>query len=423
MGLALLLREYERAAIGDRWDPEVRVVPTHVVASLEALQSDQASEIFRVERRAIQAQQWVGTVGFGDYALELLPKIDRADALGVRRNLMSMLEVGGLVPHLESGETQIAGAGETLLDAYLALFVRRLAREWRRGPIRDYRREERERKYLRGKLLVSEQLRASLRRPHHFVTSADELTNDAPLSRLLKAALVICHRYALSHDLRQEARALLGEFAEVAEVSAGESVAGVELDRRHARFESLAELARLLVGFRSPDRPGSASTFSLVFDMNVVFERFIAAHVARICVSLGMRASSQESGRSLLLHNGKKRFALRPDIAIYVRGELRCLIDTKWKRLDPSASHAGVIQADMYQMYAYGKEYRCPRVVLLYPRHGALSAHVATYRHTPGEIDSPIIEVRTVDVSADRQSVLAELESLLMNEGDTIAGT
>jgi len=418
-----LLREYERAAIGDGWDPENRVVPSHVAASLEALQADQASEIFRVERRSIQAQQWVGTVGFGAHALDLLPKIDRKDAPGVRRNLMTMLEVGGLVPHLESGETQIAGAGETLLDSYLALFVRRLAREWRRGPIRDYRREERERKYLRGKLLVSEQLRASLRRPHQFVTSADELTNDAPLSRLLKSALVICHRYALSHDLRQEARALLGEFAEVAEVSAGESVTGVQLDRRHARFESLAELARLLVGFRSPDRPGSASTFSLVFDMNIVFERFIAAHVARICVRLGMTASPQESGRSLLLHDGRQRFALRPDIAIYGRGDLRCLIDTKWKRLDPSAPHAGVSQADMYQMYAYGKEYRCPRVVLLYPRHGALPAHVATYRHTPGEIDSPVIEVRTIDVSVDQRSVLAELGSLVMGEGEPLSGS
>jgi hypothetical protein len=31
---------------------------------------------------------------------------------------------------------------------------------------------------------------------------------------------------------------------------------------------------------------------------------------------------------------------------------------------------------------------------------GAIPAHVATCRHTTGEIDSPVIEVRTVDVDA-----------------------
>lgn len=418
MPAVLALREYEWAAIGDRWDPDRKQVSLQAAALLEAVQAEHRSEIVSVGRHSIQAQQWVGTVGLGEQALDLLPKIDRSDTPAVRGKLMSMLEIGGLMPHLDSGEAQVAGAGETLLDSYLALFVRRLAREWRRGPIRDYQREKREREYLRGKLVVSEQIRLATRRPHRFVTSADELTIDAPLSRLLKAALVLCHRHAVGQSVRHDARSLLGDFEAVSELPGRyASLAKVRWDRRHARFDSLGTLARMLLALRSPDRPGEARTFTLVFDMNVVFERYVAALVARVAPALGLRVTAQESSRSLLLQAGRARFALRPDIAIYDRGRLRCLIDTKWKRLDRSLPHAGVSQADMYQMYAYGKEYQCPRVVLLYPRHGDLPEHVTTYHHPGPGSDNPVIEVRTIDVGAAPNEVAAALRALIGDDG------
>ena len=39
------------------------------------------------------------------------------------------------------------------------------------------------------------------------------------------------------------------------------------------------------------------------------------------------------------------------------------MIDTKWKRLDMSRPHENVSQSDVYQMYAYGKEYDLPKVI------------------------------------------------------------
>jgi len=49
------------------------------------------------------------------------------------------------------------------------------------------------------------------------------------------------------------------------------------------------------------------------------------------------------------------------------------VIDTKWKLLDEYAERKNynISQADMYQLYAYGKKYTSvthePRLVLLYP--------------------------------------------------------
>ncbi len=48
-------------------------------------------------------------------------------------------------------------------------------------------------------------------------------------------------------------------------------------------------------------------------------------------------------------------------------------MDTKWKRLidDPYANY-GIAQSDMYQMYAYAKEYETPEIYLLYPRNNEM---------------------------------------------------
>ncbi len=73
--------------------------------------------------------------------------------------------------------------------------------------------------------------------------------------------------------------------------------------------------------------------------------------------------------------SGARRFLTRPDIIVSRQGVPELIIDTKWKRLatrgeDPKQ---GVAQADVYQLMAYGRLYRCPQVMLLYPHHDGLS--------------------------------------------------
>ena len=75
-------------------------------------------------------------------------------------------------------------------------------------------------------------------------------------------------------------------------------------------------------------------------------------------------------GRSLLIKDGRQQFRLKPDVGVWQTDRLRTLLDTKWKQLDLGRSHNGVSQSDMYQMYAYGKEFDVARTILVYPRHG-----------------------------------------------------
>lgn len=413
----LTLREYDRATIGEQWDPARRIVPPRAVGEIERLQASQRAEIFALGHRVIVAQQFVGTIGLGDRAIDLLPKVDQDDG-ATRSRLAQMLAVAGLVPGLESGLTGLARGAPTLVDAFMALYVTQLAFEWRRGRIASYRREAADRLCLRGKLLFEQQLRRNLRRPDRFFTDADEFVEDVPLSRLLKAALRLCRDHAVAEKTRRSANELLAEFEHVRDADlTGSDLATLSVDRRTARFGPLVNLAKVLLGRTTPDRPGDRHTYSLVFDMNEVFERYIG-QLMRLAANDRPLSVRLQVGDQFLLYRGRAgRFRLRPDIAIYDRRGLVALVDTKWKRLDMHRAHDGVSQADMYQMYAYGKEYACPLVILLYPHGAGLPRHVATYRHRPGEVGCPRIEVWTVDVSQPPRgrhgTVMAQLRSLL----------
>ena len=111
--------------------------------------------------------------------------------------------------------------------------------------------------------------------------------------------------------------------------------------------------------------------------MNDLFEAYIAALAKRALRGTEWTVHAQ-GGRLFCLieegDGGKQRFATKPDLLIKRGNETAMIIDTKWKRIgrDPNDAKHGVSQADVYQLMAYARLYRCPDVMLLYPHHTGL---------------------------------------------------
>ena len=61
-----------------------------------------------------------------------------------------------------------------------------------------------------------------------------------------------------------------------------------------------------------------------------------------------------------------KKFALRPDI-VFTCNDETMIADTKWKIIREEKE---ISQADMYQLFAYGKKYNNKKLFLIYPKDG-----------------------------------------------------
>lgn len=417
----IVLREYEKVPVRNAWDSEQKFVGQKQLNMLLSHQERNGLTLLEPGFRSLKASNWVGTIGLGDHCLDVVPKIDDAngqlDNRQTRENLLWMAARAGLVPIADADIAFLAGSPRTLLSAFLQLYVDKLTKEWQRGPIRYYVSEDENRTYLRGKLLFPDQLRHNLIQKQRFYTRTDEFVMDAPLSALLKAALRTCSNQSLNMDISRNAKRLLLEFDEISDHDfLPTDMDNIHVTRQHNRYELLVRLAKMILCSTSPGQSGQGEKiYSLMFDMNLVFERFVAAELQASLAGTGLAVRTQLSGRSLLQKEGKPKFYLRPDIGVFSGDKLVCLIDTKWKRLDPHKSHFGISQADMYQMYAYGKEFNVPLTIILYPRWGTLPLKIAEYKH-PQHHSEPQRTIQAITLSVSEANGRAVSVSNLRKE-------
>ena len=207
-------------------------------------------------------------------------------------------------------------------------------------------------------------------------------------------------------------------FAEVGDISAGHLPWNeVVLDRTNRAWSDLLKLAKLLLGdhFQTTSS-GRDAGFSILFEMNTLFEEYIGRLLQTTLQRNGTRVTLQRmAGHALIGADGKGRFATMPDIVVETADQDDWIIDTKWKRLKGNIDDPkyGIAQSDVYQMMAYSQVHHCRRLMLLYPHHDGIQrepGRIAEF-FVAGTTDTKLI-VGTVDL-CHVNTVPAQLTRLL----------
>jgi 5-methylcytosine-specific restriction enzyme subunit McrC len=368
-------------------------------------------------RKGLRARGVVGVIAAEGCALEILPKIDipgedGKQALGsVRRRLVHMLAVA-LNLRIETGQiTTLDWQHETLLEILIRLFTMKLVDRVRQGMPRRYLPHQGDLPVLRGRLDAKRQFTLLVATPSILACRYDELTRDIALNQIMKAAVGRLGRIARTYDNQLRLRELAFAYADIADVPVAALRWGdVVLDRTNAGWRELLNLARLLLGDRfQTTSSGGADGFSLLFEMNTLFEEYVARMLKRGLAGTDLRVISQ-GGRLYCLQTDDQRglFQTRPDIIVKRGDEVVQVIDTKWKRIvarvdDPKR---GVSQGDVYQMMAYGELYRCDTLTLLYPHHAGLDTQEGI--QTDHQVTSSARRLRTATIDISRGGDLGE---------------
>jgi 5-methylcytosine-specific restriction enzyme subunit McrC len=279
---------------------------------------------------------------------------------------------------------------------------------------------------VRGRLLLARQVRATPATRHLLHVGYDEFTADCPLNRLF---LFVTRLLLRETRLPENSRRLLLLRALLADVGHEQfdaaSAARIQLTRLNQRFEPVLNFCQLLLRERMPGPDaGGGACFSFLFDMNVLFERFIGEFIRRNLAAEFPGIRLQGPKRYLVsrktgtggAQDGGPCFGMIPDVHLTPADPARAplVLDTKYKRLDPAAGVSeGVSQADLYQMYAYGRKYGCPAVILLYPQAPGATKCDVCFEFEAGAR----VFVRTVDLCRDlaleRDQLREELRACL----------
>lgn len=312
---------------------------------------------------------YVGFIQCSDFSIELLPKVTIEGEASCREVLYRMLNEVGYIKTNISNKAYVSTTEDDLLELLAAYYANLLINELHRGILSQYVQVEKNLVSLKGSLLVQRHIRENVSRnkPYQAYCEFEERTVDHKLNQLFKTVTSML----LKVVTRVETQIVLQQVLNLLDDVSSQMITYFEaqsiiVDRTNHRYEIPLELAKLFLQRQvSAFSQDTSVSFSILFEMNDLFEKYIAQLMYE---AIEFKVYEQHNGHRLLINERTNRgiFQLKPDLVIENESS-QIVIDTKWKRLKNS-NRKGVQRDDFYQMYAYVTRYKNAKVaILLYP--------------------------------------------------------
>ena len=339
--------------------------------------------VFVSKNNRLYARNYVGIIETRKgTVIEILPKVDFAkdDDEETKRVFFSMLRTWrGFKKMAQFNASHIDAVRRfNMLEVFVHLFLTNLVLLTQRGLARNYQPVEDNLPCLRGRILFPQHIRENMVNRARFYVGYDEFTADRPVNRLIHSTIRKLMGFVQQPRNQQLLYQLRICFADIPESTRHEvDWQQHGIDRSIQHYDAVMQWVRLfLFGHGLTTFAGKHVNQTLLFPMEDVFEDFVAASFRRHQRRFSVRL--QRPWKYLVRdEQGCPTFKMKPDICLE-RGDVRFILDTKWKRVNEQADDRkhGISQADMYQLFAYGKKYGCKQVALIYPQTDAFRSSI-----------------------------------------------
>lgn len=299
--------------------------------------------------------------------------------------LLKMLKTLKNSPFKQSHISNLKTQNAHLLEIFVIMFLNELETLIKKGLKSDYIECEQNRKFLKGKLLFTQNLKHNFAHKERFCTASDEFTSDIAPNKLIKSTLLLLSTRNFS--TKTNARIMQSRFVfdEISPSQNYDKDFAKCVNLRHFKaYELILLWCKIFLKKQTfTAYQGSQNAFALLFDMNELFESFVAWHLKRYVAQKGYKCQikTQESNRYLLEVGGEPKFQIKPDIVCRKDNAVIFIADTKWKILDFNRNDYGISQSDLYQVFAYLAKYQCNKGYLIYPKIDSDSIKHKTFRY------------------------------------------
>ena len=326
-----------------------------------------------------QAVGIAGSLSLREVSLEIVPKFVMGPEQFAVWNTSALFFLEALAgKHVISLMAQNQRwKSHSVVDLVAQAFADSSERALRDQPIHIYRQNEVSAAVLRGRLNVRRQARNMLQAPHLLECDVDELDVENPFNDVLKWAATVLQSLAQNPGLK-------ARLAEIARAIPGEAERSVA--QRHHRltpppqyqaWADALELARMVAsGMALSSNGGQTGGYSLLFNMERAFERFVEVALGRVVQEFGSGHLSSDRQRSTAyarpVSTQGKTLYCRPDNVLMRQGIPTMVVDAKYKLLDgdvasSDAEKGAPISQDVYELVAGMFANGCRTGLLVYP--------------------------------------------------------
>ncbi len=339
----------------------------------------------------IKLNQHVGVISFGENKyIEILPKLfdnnrctsnlpESATVQGRKLLTKLLLIYLGIDPRVVD-YANLNYDRFPLWDVFITVFINEVSKIIKQGLKKKYIKQKNNSKYLKGKLLVVQNIRKNTFNIDRFFIEYEKLSPDIPENRILKTSLKILRNSAISSSLKRKIDNLLFDFNEISySDNIYRDIKNTYIDRTFSHYSYAVRLAEIFLQGKSfstvlQNDNQRERMVSLLFDMNKLFESYVA-YILKNKYKLPIETQKSDLYLSKEKVTGKSIFQLRPDLYLETSNKI-CILDTKWKKISNKRNNDnyGISQSDMYQMLAYAVRYEKEKVkpvdiYLIYPKY------------------------------------------------------
>ena len=368
-------------------------------------QSD-IEEFLKPIKNGVQANNYVGVLQTkSGLTIEILPKIagrtEEATDTRVRQLFLEMLKAVRSINGKTFKLTNLNAKKNNLLEVFISMFLNESDMIIKRGLKSSYVTVQSNEKFLKGKLLMTQQLRKNIVNQSYFFNEYDEFMTNSAENQLIKTTLEYLLKNSRDNNNLRIIREQLVYFEFVDLTNSPEQTfQKVSIGRNYTYYEQTLDWCRIFLSRKSfTSFKGSSLAFAVLFPMEEVFEAYIAYMMKKSIPDANVSAQDKKYSLFDRTNETKAGYRLRPDLVVRFEDNRTTIADTKWKVLDST----GPSQTDLYQMYAYYTRYRhksenVDKVVLIYPYSSSYSENEFRSTQFSSEELGAKIQVRFVDL-------------------------
>lgn len=368
-------------------------------------QSD-IEEFLKPIKNGVQANNYVGVLQTkSGLTIEILPKIagrtEEATDTRVRQLFLEMLKAVRSINGKTFKLTNLNAKKNNLLEVFISKFLNESDMIIKRGLKSSYVTVQSNEKFLKGKLLMTQQLRRNIVNQSYFFNEYDEFMTNSAENQLIKTTLEYLLKNSRDNNNLRIIREQLVYFEFVDLTNSPEQTfQKVSIGRNYTYYEQTLNWCRIFLSRKSfTSFKGSSLAFAVLFPMEEVFEAYIAYMMKKSIPDANVSAQDKKYSLFDRTNETKAGYRLRPDLVVRFEDNRTTIADTKWKVLDST----GPSQTDLYQMYAYYTRYRhksenVDKVVLIYPYSSSYSENEFRSTQFSSEELGAKIQVRFVDL-------------------------
>lgn len=335
-------------------------VSKEAYAELESFaKTDKGKDVlqFTGNGKYLQAKSYVGTIQtIGGFTLEILPKTakfyndTKANEKSIedsKQIFMKLLHLLYKLPNYKNIDSAKFTTDKfNLFEIFITMFLDEVGLIIKKGIKSDYIEQQDNLFYLKGKLLINEQIKRNTIHKERFFVQYDDYNQNRAENRLIKSTLMLLSKLSKDFTNIRRIRQYM-EHMNWVELSQNidNDLRQIKVGRGMEHYRNALIWAKVFLKKESfSSFSGDTIAFAILYPMEKLWECFVEWWLKKEYTHLQIEA--QNGGFDFV----KKLFTVRPDFLIKKEGKVICVADAKWKLINNNNDFS---QSDFYQLFAY----------------------------------------------------------------------